>query len=87
MEIGVIVADIHIKYRAPAHYGDNLITGAKISRIGNKSLIVTQSVMDAATGKAMADGEVILVTFDYKSKKTIPVPEDWKRKIAEFEGI
>lgn len=86
MEIGVIVADIHIKYRAPTHYGDNIKTGAKVARIGNKSITVEQCVMDD-TGKVMASGEVILVTFDYKTMKTIPVPEDWKKKIAEFEGL
>ncbi len=86
MEIGIIVADIHVKYRAPTHYGDNIKTGAKIVRIGNKSITVEQCVMDD-TGKVMASGEVILVTFDYKSMKTIPVPDDWKRKIAEFEGL
>lgn len=87
MEIGVIVVDIHIKYHAPTHYGDNIKTGAKITRIGNKSMTVKQCVVDADTGKVMASGEVILVTFDYKSMKTIPVPEDWIKKIAECEGL
>ena len=87
MEIGVIVADIHISYQAPTHYGDNIKTGAKVTKIGNKSMTVEQCVMDAETGKVMASGEVVLVTFDYKSMKTIPVPEDWKTKIMEFEGL
>jgi acyl-CoA thioester hydrolase len=87
MEIGVIVADIHITYHAPTHYGDKIKVGSKVAKIGNKSLMVEQCVMDAETGKVMASGEVILVTFDYKSMKTIPVPEDWKTKITEFEGL
>jgi acyl-CoA thioesterase FadM len=35
----------------------------------------------------MASGTVILVTFDYEGLKTIPVPDDWKKKLAEFEGL
>lgn len=87
MEIGVIVADVHITFEAPTHYGDNVKTGAKVTRIGNKSLTVEQCLMDAETGKVMASGEVVLVTFDYKTMKTIPVPGEWKKKIAEFEGL
>lgn len=86
MEIGVIVADIHITYQSPTHYGDNIKTGAKVTKLGNKSMTIEQCVMDA-DGKVMAKGEVILVTFDYKSMKTIPVPHDWKKKLSEFEGI
>jgi acyl-CoA thioester hydrolase len=87
MEIGVIVADIHVTYHAPTHYGDNIKTGVRTTRIGNKSMTVEQCVMDAETGKILASGTVILVTFDYEGLKTIPVPGEWKKKISEFEGI
>ncbi len=87
MEIGVIVADIHITYHAPTHYGDRIKTGAKAAKIGNKSITVEQCVMDADTGKIMASGTVILVTFDYEGMKTISVPDEWKKKIVEFEGL
>lgn len=87
MEIGVIVADIHITYHAPTHYGDTIKVGSKIAKLGNKSMTVEQCVMNAETGKVMASGEVILVAFDYADMKTIPVPENWKKMISEFEGL
>ena len=87
MEIGVIIADIHITYHSPTHYGDPIQTGVRISKIGNKSMTVEQYVMDAGTGKVMASGTVILVTFDYEGMKPIAVPDDWKKKINEFEGL
>ncbi len=87
MEIGVIVADVHIAYRAPTHYGDNVKAGVKVTKIGNKSITVEQCVADADTGKIMAQGEVILVTFDYEGLKTISIPDEWRMKISEFEGL
>jgi len=87
MEIGVIVADIHITYHAPAHYGDPLKVGARTTKIGNKSMTVEQSVMHAETGKIMASGTVILVTFDYEGLKTIPVPGEWRKIVSGFENI
>ena len=87
MEIGVIVADIHITYHSTTHYGDPIKVGAKVTKIGNKSMTVEQCIMNADTGKVMASGEVVLVTFDYEGLKTIPVPDDWKKKLSEFEGL
>ena len=87
MEVGVIIADIHITFHSTTHYGDDIKVGVKITKIGNKSLTVEQCVMDSKTGKLMASGTVIMVTFDYEGLKTIAVPEDWKKKISEFEEL
>jgi acyl-CoA thioester hydrolase len=87
MEVGLIVADIHITYHSTTHYGDVIKVGVKTTKIGNKSLTIEQCVMDANTGKVMASGTVIMVTFDYEGLKTVPVPDEWKKRISEFEGI
>ena len=87
MEVGVIVADVHITFHSPARYGNPLKVGVKTTKLGNKSMTVEQCVMDGRTGEVMASGTVVLVTFDYEGLKTIPVPEDWKEKIGEFEGL
>lgn len=87
MDIGLIIADIHITYNAPTHYGDEIKTGVRMAKIGNKSIIVEQAVVDAKTGAEMAKGEVVMVTFDYRAKKTIPVPDEWRKIISEFENI
>ena len=87
MEVGVIIADIHITYHSTTHYGDDIKVGVKITKVGTKSITVEQCVMDAKTGKLMASGTVVMVTFDYEGLKTISVPEDWRKKISEFEGL
>ena len=87
MEVGVIVADIHITYHSTTHYGDPIKVGVKTAKIGNKSMTMEQCVMHAETSKVMASGEVVLVTFDYEGLKTIPVPDDWKKKLTEFESL
>ncbi|HEX2698502.1 MAG TPA: thioesterase family protein [Anaerolineales bacterium] len=86
MDIGVIVADIHIAYHEPTHYGDHIKTGVRIKKIGGKSIIVEQAVVDAETGNEMAKGEVVMVTYDYREKKTIPVPDMWRDIIMKFEN-
>jgi acyl-CoA thioester hydrolase len=87
MEIGVILADIHLTYLEPIYYGQNIKVGVHISKLGNKSMTWMQNIVDADTGKELAKGEVIMVAYDYRAEKTIPIPQEWREKITKFENL
>jgi acyl-CoA thioester hydrolase len=87
MEIGVILADAHITYLAPVYFGTKAKVGVRATKIGNKSIITEQVLIDEETGLELSKATVVLVTFDYHTHKTIPVPENWREKLLEFEGI
>ncbi len=87
MEIGVIIADIHITYYAPTLWGTPLKAGVRVSKIGNKSLTMEQNLENAETGEVHASGTVIVVAFDYTAQKAISVPQEWREKIKQFEGL
>ena len=87
MQIGVIVADVHITYLEPIYFGQNLQVGVHAAKLGTKSMTWEQNIVDATTGSELARGEVIIVTYDYKDEKTIPVPQEWRERITAFEGL
>jgi acyl-CoA thioester hydrolase len=87
MEIGVILADVHITYHAPIYFGQNIRVGVHPARLGNKSMTWEQNILDADTGREFARGKILVVTYDYQSGKTIPIPPGWREKIMEFEGL
>jgi acyl-CoA thioester hydrolase len=87
MEVGVIVADVHITYRAPIHYGEPIKVGVRSAKIGNKSITTEQCIVHAEGGKILAEGTVALVTFDYEGLKPVNVPVEWREKISAFEGL
>ncbi len=87
MDIGIIMADVHLTYHAPVLWNTAVKVGVRISRIGNKSLTVEQCMIDANTDHPYASGTVILVAYDYHRHQTIPVPEEWREAIARFEGL
>ncbi len=87
MDIGVIVADIHIKYRAPVLWGEPINAGVRTAKLGTKSITLEQCVTDKSTERLYADGTVILVAYDYHEHHTIRVPEAWRDKISQFEGL
>ena len=87
LDLQMIIADIHVSYLAPIVLGQNVRVGTRTARIGNKSITFEYRLEDADTSKLLATGEVVGVTYDYRSQKTIPVPDEWRRIISEFEGV
>ena len=87
MEIGVILADVHITYLAPIYYGEQIKVGVHVAKLGTKSMTWAQNIVDVKTNKELAKGEVILVTYDYEEEKTINIPHEWREKIIKFESI
>jgi len=86
MEIGIILADVHITYFEPVYFGQNIKIGVHAAKLGNKSMTWEQNILDADTGKELAKGEVILVTYDYREEKTMSIPQEWREKITKFEN-
>jgi acyl-CoA thioester hydrolase len=87
MEIGVILADVHLTYREPVYYGQNIKAGVRVVKLGNKSMTWEQNLVDSDSSKEVATGELVIVAYDYKTGKTISVPQEWREKIIEFEGL
>jgi acyl-CoA thioester hydrolase len=85
-EIGVIIADIHIQYRAPVHWGTPVIVGVHTAGIGDKSLTLEQCVADETGEHMFATGTVILVAYDYIKHESMRVPDLWRERIESFEG-
>ncbi len=87
MEIGVILADIHVAFRAPVLWGMDVRVGVATIHLGNKSMKVAQCLKNGIDGPIMAEGEVVLVTYDYHSGATLPLPPNWREAIKSFENI
>jgi acyl-CoA thioester hydrolase len=87
MDMGVILADVHIAYKKPVEWGTPVKVGVRTTKIGNKSTTVEQTVVHAETGELFAIGEVVMVTYDYRTGKPIPIPQDWREIVSKFEGL
>ena len=87
MKIGVIIADVHITYFEPIYFGQTIKVGVHAAKFGNKSMTWEQNILDADTSRELARGEVVLVTYNYQEGKTISIPDNWRKKLMEFEGL
>jgi acyl-CoA thioester hydrolase len=87
MELGIILADVHLTYREPVYFGQSIKVGVRVTKLGNKSMTWEQNLVDAAVDKELARGELVIVAYDYKAGKTIAIPHNWREKIVAFEGL
>ena len=87
MDIGVILADVHITFKKPVEWGIPVKVGVRTMKIGNKSMIVEQTVVHAETEELFAIGEVVMVAYDYHDGKSISIRQDWREILSKFEGL
>lgn len=87
MDIGVIMAEARVTFHAPVHFGQPVKVGVRTVELGNKSMMVEQAIVHAESGDRLASGQVVLVAFDYRANKTVPIPEQMRQTIAQFENI
>lgn len=86
-DLPLIVARIAIDFLAPIHPGQHVRVLTRVSRLGNKSLTFRFQIQEQSNGSIFAEAEAIMVAFDYHTQRSIPIPDNWRQKIAAFEAI
>lgn len=84
-DIGFILADLHISYKQPIHFGVKVHVGVRVSKLGNKSLVMEYILKDSVDRDVLATAESIQVAYDYHTQQTIVIPEIWRKTITAFE--
>jgi acyl-CoA thioester hydrolase len=85
-QLNIILAELTISYKAPAFFNDSLAIGVRIGSFGTKSFTMEYVIARASDEALIASGRSVLVTYDYKAGKTMPVPDDLRRRVAEVQG-
>jgi acyl-CoA thioester hydrolase len=83
---GFILARMECDYRAAARPGDILDVFARIDRMGRTSFTFISEIMRPSDGTLIVESRAVLVVYDYRADRPVPIPDDWRAKIEEFEG-
>ena len=85
-DIGFILVEASCTFITPIRYGQQIRAGVKTVRLGNKSMELSNVLVDSETGDQVALGRAVLVAYDYAKDESIPIPEGWRMTIQAFEG-
>lgn len=75
-----------VSYEAPARFDDLLEVFIRTRRIGRSSVTQEFAAYRVEDDRLMCTAEQTLVLIDLASRHPIPVPEDFRRAVAAFEG-
>ena len=78
-----ISAHINCNFRLPIFYGQKVEVGSRIIRIKRSSLTLEHRL--EADGKLAAEGECILVHYDYKNQRSMAISTEMRDLIKSFE--
>ena len=86
-DLGLIVANINIAYIAPIKMTEKIEIAMRVVRLGTKSIPMEFVIRNVDTGEIKTKADIIMVTFDYHTQKSVPIWPEWREKISAFEGI
>ena len=81
-----IVAEVSCTFRSPASIDETLIIKTRISEIKTKSFVMEYEVLEKKSRRPVALGRSVQVLYNYKKKKSFPIPPHLRRKIERLEG-
>ena len=83
--IGPILAATSCRFKTPLTYPDTVLVGAKVTSIEEDRFIMVYRVLSKKYQKIAAEGDGVIVTFNYSENKKAVVPEDLKQRILDLE--
>ena len=82
-----IIAEATCQFKAPIEMDTPLQVQVRVSRLGNSSFDMEYRFVDEASGAVLATGRTVQVTFDYAANRSVPLPDEWRAAIGQFEGL
>lgn len=79
----LIVASAQCQFRKQAAYAEKLEVVTFLSKIGNSSFTVDHLIRNAS-GETVAEGQVVLVYFDYEQQRSAAIPEAIREQLKSW---
>jgi acyl-CoA thioester hydrolase len=89
IDFGAVVAKIEISYIHPLVLGEEIEVLTRTFKFGRKSSDIENLIVVERKGEKIIAAQAFtkLVSYDYKTLKSIETPADIQNRIKEFEGI
>ncbi|SDJ79720.1 acyl-CoA thioester hydrolase [Halovenus aranensis] len=82
--LSAVVAHTEIDYRKPVRDDSHVTIALRTREPGTSSVPMEYEIR--AGDEVVATAETVMVTVDYETGETRPMPDSWREQIAAFEG-
>ncbi len=84
--IGPILASAQCKFRIPLTYPDTVSVGTRVPKIEDDRFLMEFAIISHRHEKVAAEGQGMIVSYDYREKKKALLPEVVKERIHILES-
>ncbi len=83
--IGAILASTSCKFRIPLKYPDKVLAGVRVTSIEEDRFIMNYIVVSTKHEKIAAEGDGVLVAFNYRENRKTLILEELRQRIQDIE--
>jgi acyl-CoA thioester hydrolase len=84
--VGPILHSASCRYRIPLTHPDTVTVGARIGDVGDDRFGMHYRAVSRQHGAIAADGEALIVTFDYAAGRKAAVSEALRARLMDLRG-
>lgn len=84
---GPILASTQCSFKAPLTYPDDCLIGTSISRLEEDRLLMSYAIYSNKFEKVAAEGEGLLVYYDYDKSEKTKIPDKLRRRLLKFVQV
>ena len=85
--IGPILAHAQCRFRFPLTYPDTVSVGTGVTGLGEDRFVMRCTVISHRHGKVAAQGDGLIVSYDYRKQQKVPLPAEVRAAIIALEGF
>ncbi|HSH45947.1 MAG TPA: thioesterase family protein [Longimicrobiales bacterium] len=83
-EVGPILGSTSCRFRRPVQFPDTVVVGVRITALEADRFVHAYRVVSHALGEVAADGEGVVVAYDYGKRRKTDIPEKVRRAIESL---
>lgn len=84
--IGPILASARCRFRIPLTYPDRVLVGASARNLETDRFVMSYRVASERHDAVAAEGEGLIVSYDYRKKAKAPLPPSLRQRLEELEA-
>ena len=85
-EYDFVLVELTARYHKPAHLGDELVVGVRVSELRRSSFLMEHEIRAAKTGELICSVSSVQVMYDTAKQRSMPISDERRRQIEGFEG-
>jgi acyl-CoA thioester hydrolase len=86
-KLAIVVVKIEAEFVSQIKGNDHIAGRTRIVKIGNKSFHLEQDVIDIDTQEVKSRCLSVMVLYDLEHQQTIPLPDEWRKAISDYDGL